>query len=135
MKMLILEKHEIIDWWHKLESYFQTFIDRTNGRENKQILFNKIYQGERSVILVLEGEIVRAVLMVVVNDYELVRECRLIMCAGDKPQDWLHLLEDLKEFVKSIGCTKLVAECRPGWEKILEPVGLKKTHVYLEMDI
>lgn len=54
-----------------------------------------------------------------------------VMWAGGKDMDkWLHFIDAIAQWGKSLGCKKMVITGRPGWEKKLPD--FKKTSVVLE---
>ena len=50
-------------------------------------------------------------------------------------QKWQYLVKDIEEFAKQEDCKMLELIARPGWQKVLNNFGYKKTHVVLEKQI
>lgn len=45
--------------------------------------------------------------------------CALMCGAGEQMRSWLHLQDQLEEFARAEGCSKIVAEGRAGWSRAL----------------
>lgn len=53
-------------------------------------------------------------------------------CGGDGMHDWAHFLALIEAWARETGARRFEVVCRPGWERVLRPFGLTKTHVVLE---
>ena len=61
--------------------------------------------------------------------------CSIWICTGHDRQDWQHHLSELEIWAKHEGCNLMRHTARPGWERVLKPMGYAKTHVLLEKEI
>lgn len=94
-----------------------------------ETLLNEITDKKRQLWVGMRSkEPMVAVLSTVCDD--LLKTFRITHAAGKEREAWIHLWKDLEDFAKSIGCKRIEAEARPGWEKVLKD--MKKTHVILE---
>ena len=66
---------------------------------------------------------------------ERVKTCHITLLAGIDRKSWQDAFFTVKEWAKSLGCSRIEALARPGWEKVGKQYGLRKTHVLLEADI
>ncbi len=48
---------------------------------------------------------------------------------------WQHLINKIEDFAKEEGCQMMELIARPGWQKIYNNYGYKRTHVVLEKQI
>ncbi len=78
---------------------------------------------------VVAGDTVKAVGLTIVG-VDRLKTVQITHCCGEEPETWKHLLDGIAGWAKELGSEKLEIVCRPGWERVL---GLKKTHVLLEM--
>jgi hypothetical protein len=46
--------------------------------------------------------------------------CRLVAGAGERMNEWLFLQQQLEQYAKDEGCSKIVAEGRVGWSRALD---------------
>ena len=60
------------------------------------------------------------------------RVAELCWLTGHDKNEWSHLLPDLEEFYRKLGCSSIRAKARPGWSKDLKQRGYKLTHVIYE---
>lgn len=57
----------------------------------------------------------------------------VIWLTGHGVKRWLHLLPDLEQYLRDIGCKEIRPICRPGWARlILDKNGYKRTHYTME---
>lgn len=123
-----LDKHKNI-----MTPYIESFVERAKGRFSLEDVFNRIKEGNWTLWVVHEDFNLKAVLITQMILYPKIKELQIIMCVGDEYKNWYHLVSKMKEYAKLIGCKKLTAITRPGWEKIM--TDFNKTHVYLEIDL
>lgn len=46
--------------------------------------------------------------------------CNITACGGASPQRWVHLLDQIEDWAKAEGATKMRLHGRKGWKRILE---------------
>ena len=61
--------------------------------------------------------------------------CHIYMMTGRQRNKWQHLIKDIEEFAKNENCLMLELIARPGWQKVLNQFGYKRTHIVLEKKI
>ena len=57
------------------------------------------------------------------------------MMTGRQRNKWQHLIKDIETFAQQEKCLMLELIARPGWQKILNQFGYKRTHVVLEKKV
>ena len=65
----------------------------------------------------------------------LGKVCHIYMMTGRQRHKWQYLIKDLEKFAKAENCLMLELIARPGWQKVLNQFGYKRTHVVLEKQI
>lgn len=113
--------------------YIESFVESAKGRYDIEDVFSNVKNGHWILWVVHEEGDVKAVLLTQTIQYPKLKEFQIIMCVGDKHKEWYHLISKIEEYAKLIGCTKLTALTRPGWEKIM--LEYKKSHIYQERDL
>ena len=61
--------------------------------------------------------------------------CHVYIVTGRQMSKWQHLISRVEEFAKDEGCKMMELIARPGWQKVYNNHGYKKTHVVLEKQI
>ena len=65
----------------------------------------------------------------------LGKVCHIYMMTGRQRHKWQYLIKDIEKFAKEEKCLIMELISRPGWQKILNQFGYKRTHVVLEKQI
>jgi hypothetical protein len=66
---------------------------------------------------------------------KLGKVCHIYIMTGRQRHKWQYLIKDIEEFAKKEDCQMMELIARPGWQKVLNNFGYKKTHVVLEKKI
>lgn len=100
------------------------------GDTTPERLAQEVRATERQMWLVVSDSVDCLVLTNIANDE--LKTCRVTHCAGHGRENWLHLFPVIEMWAREIGCERIEATTRPGWERPLSEFGLKKTHIVLE---
>lgn len=73
-----------------------------------------------------------AICITQIEDHPRKKVCRIRIAVGENMAAWVEYMRDLTAWAKAVGCSGIIAEARPGWERVLRPYGFEKTHVLLE---
>ena len=65
----------------------------------------------------------------------LGKVCHIFMMTGRQRHKWQYLIKDIEKFAQEEKCSVMELIARPGWQKILNQFGYKRTHVVLEKQI
>ena len=65
----------------------------------------------------------------------LGKVCHIYMMTGRQRHKWQYLTKDIEKFAQEEKCSVMELIARPGWQKILNQFGYKRTHVVLEKQI
>ena len=66
---------------------------------------------------------------------KLGKVCHIYIMTGRQRHKWQYLVKDIEKFAKDEECQMMELIARPGWQKILNNYGYKRTHVVLEKKI
>ena len=61
--------------------------------------------------------------------------CHIYIATGRQRTKWQHLINDVEKFAEEEGCKMMELIARPGWQKVYNNYGYKRTHVVLEKQI
>lgn len=128
MKVVAVPAAEASDWRERLGWHFDEFTK--NPSITKERLWADVETKERQ-LFVVEGEDIKVVVLTRIADDDL-QSCVVTHAAGYDRASWQHLWQALENWAQSIGCKRIEAIARPGWERPLAAFGMKKTHVMLE---
>jgi hypothetical protein len=131
MNVTAVQPKDVAPWINRLAWHFDEFTK--SGVLTKQALWADVKSKQRQLFVVTDGD-VKAAVLTRISDDEL-QSCVVTHAAGYDRASWQHLFPVLSDWAKSIGCKRLEAITRVGWERPLKEYGLKKTHVVLEMEL
>lgn len=87
-------------------------------------------------VVTTEDAVVVGASVVTFARYEKVLSLQIVALGGFNMKHWIDdLMPKLINFALDSGANKVEAIGRPGWAKVLEKYGCKKTLVFLEADI
>mgnify|MGYP000297362435 CR=1 FL=1 len=113
--------------WH-LEEFAK------NGEATPQDFIDQIRDTHIQLWLVEDGGKVVCALLSKINANRL-KTCEITHCAGANYSQWVGLWGIVEGWAKDIGCKRIKAITRPGWERPLKTFDMKKTHVVLEKEL
>lgn len=118
-------------WWEEgvLGWHFDQFC--RNGEFTPTELWGDVLNKRRQLWVAQDTEKVKAacLTMVVADGHKTFA---ITHCAGEDRGSWLPFLDNLEVFARQIGCGQLRIIPRPGYERELGHMGLRKTHVIME---
>ena len=112
-----------------LEWHLEQFA--ANGQFRPDDFVTQIRQKDRQLWIVWDKEVKAAMLTSVMADR--LDTVLVTHCAGKDFKDWLHMWPVIEGWAREFGAKRIEVIARPGWERVLRPFGMKKTHVVLEM--
>lgn len=121
-----VSNEEVSEWIEPLDWHFRSFCG--DGSLNPGDLWDDVACKRRQLWVAMAEKPLAAVLTTVRDDN--YQTCVLTHAAGEDMRSWLHLWDKIEAWAKGIGCERIEAIARPGWERVLRD--MKKTHVVLE---
>lgn len=121
----------INELWPKILPWAEDFCQYSQGSYDPPYILGKLQMGQMQLWLVMKNEGILAVVLTEIRK-TIIKECVIVVTAGKNMDAWIHLLMTLEKYAILMGCQKIIGIARPGWEKVLKPLGYKKTHVELE---
>lgn len=67
--------------------------------------------------------------------YPRVQSLAIFLLAGENFSHIVTLLDDLKDYARSIDCETIEFYGRSGWEKVLKPFAFEKTHTVMRLKL
>jgi hypothetical protein len=125
---------DIADWWPLFSHLVPSILERSRGRLTLETFAESIAKGETHLFAVWDG---REVLTIVGLDVSLapsgLRVGTIRFASGKDSPRWLHLIDEMEDNAREVGCEVLEIIARKGWERKLP--SYKLTHVFLEKDL
>lgn len=129
MRLIPVPSADLDEWEDKIGWHLESFS--ANGVYSPDDFLADIRNRERQLWIVEEEGDVKCVLLTSIADDRL-KTCLVTHLAGENYRAWLGLMGAVEDWARDIGCKRIEAKTRPGWEKLLGRFDLKKTHVVLE---
>lgn len=126
MKVVPVKAAQAAEWRDRLEWHFESFCG--DGSLDPDDLWADVDSKFRQLWVVEDDGAVKAAVLTSVCD-DNYQTCDVTHAAGEDRAAWQHLWDNLEVWATEIGCQRIRAFARSGWERILP---LKRTHVVLE---
>lgn len=129
--MLTVPNKHVGEVWEKVGGMFLTFEEQEPVLYTRADMFRLLSVGLMQLHLSHDGEKFHMALITEIVDYPQTKLCRLLLGTGEQPEKVLELWPWFAKWCKERGVewTELVG--RPGWEKVLRPLGFQKKSIIL----
>lgn len=133
-ELVYIPREVFPDAWPALASLVPSIIERSGGRVSVETLVQEVAAGKQHVWTVWDGEEIRALVGAEVGFAPTgLKLCTINFAAGRDSHEWLHLLDEIEDWAREIGCQKMEMWARKGWARKLPAYRL--THVLLEKEL
>lgn len=123
---------QIEEVWPLVEPWLIDSAERTRGKYSVDDIKAGFFSGHAQLWLWLTPTAI-GVLITEIAVYPQNRCCIITTGAGTNADEWWQAaLSRIEEFARYAGCSDIVVQCRPGWEKRIKQAGYDKTHIYME---
>lgn len=129
MRCIPVPSGELDAWLPQIGWHLASFA--ANGQWTADDFADQVRSRDRQLWIAEENG-VKAVCLTSVTEDRLKTVC-VTHCAGEDYGLWAHFILTIAGWAKEIGAQRFEVTARPGWERVLRPFGLQKTHVMLEM--
>lgn len=129
MRFVPVPASELDIWLPQIGWHLSSFAE--NGQWTPQDFAEQIKNRDRQ-LWIAEEDGVKAVCLTSVSEDRL-KTVYVTHCAGEDYRAWAGFIQLVAGWAKEIGSQRLEVTSRPGWERVLKPYGLEKSHVMLEM--
>ncbi len=120
------------DRWEKVRGLVASACARSGGKYAAVDVLRLALGGAMQLWAAMDGDAAKAVAITEVTAFPRRLVCRVLACTGEGPESWLGHLAAIETWARAQGCTAIEPVARPGWERLLKPLGYRKTHVILE---
>lgn len=124
--------HQVGEVWPLVEPWIIDSAERTRGKYSADDIRNGLITGHAQLWL-WHSPTAIGVLITEITVYPQNRCCIISTGAGTNADEWWEAsLARLEEFARFAGCTDMLIQCRPGWERRFRAAGYDKTHIEME---
>jgi hypothetical protein len=127
------------DFWPLLEPWLQGIVDLNPFGFS---LFNLKVDAEEAEIQLWMGwdpntkECMGVAGTRVLEGFDGSKTVAIEFCTGKQRSEWERAgVMVIEQWAREIGANRVRPLTRPGWERVLKPLGYHKTHVMLEKDL
>lgn len=117
--------------WHWLAGQLDEIAAVSGGRLTKMDVARSLLERDTQLWAAKDGDKVSVMTTQLLN-FPQMRECRVIGARGQDVDRWLALWPQFEAWAIRNGCAVMTAECRPGWKRLLAPLGFTETRLVLE---
>lgn len=133
-ELVYIPREAFMQAWPAIADHIPGIVDRSGGRVSARTLIKEVADGILHVWTVWDGQSVRAVVGAEVGHAPTgLKICTVNFAAGRDSHEWLHLLSEIEDWARQIGCNKVEMWARKGWARKLP--AYRMTHVLLEKDL
>lgn len=130
MQIILVSTHKIDEIWPKIVHHFESALQYGSHNFTSDMFFTLCRSGQ-GFLFVTKDLSASMVLNYTSRNNE--RVANLLVLGGDKPVDWEMWIDKIGNFVYQNGVRKVIAEGRPGLQKVVHCLVPK--HVVYEVDL
>lgn len=118
--------------WAEIRDHIAGACEFSGGKYAAGDILKALLARNMQLWLVVDGDRVAAIVLTEIASYPRFKVCKLLACTGEARETWTHLIGEIEAWARAQGCAVLESIARPGWERVLKPLGYTRTHVVLE---
>ena len=102
--------------WESVKPLIERALKRGSNYTIEQIhagLLEKAMQ-----LFVWESDKIHAALVTTIQNRDEQRWCLLLAIGGEKMDEWIHLLPNVEDWARELGCQQMRVYGRPGWARV-----------------
>ena len=124
---------ELLDaYWPRVAGQVEELAGISGGRLTAQDIVRALRAKDMQLWGATEGDKI-SVMLTEVRNYPQQRDAVIFGAHGQNADEWLPLWPLFEKWAIDQGCKVVIAtHCRPGWKKLLAPLGFTETHLVLE---
>lgn len=120
-------------YWPKISEQVKAFADLSGGRLTDRDIVTAVLRSDMQLWAATDGEHASAMLTQIAVYPTGHKDAKIFSATGHDADRWLELWPKFEAWARAQGCATVIADhCRPGWKKLLAPLGFAETHLVLE---
>jgi hypothetical protein len=141
MELVQIPIQELEKVWGIVEKDIKSALAYSSQLTDSDFVFDTLKKGKFQLWVLWDKKQSKAVdkyFGVVVTEIikrKFGKVCHIYIMTGKQRTKWQHLITKVEDFAKQEGCKMMELIARPGWQRVLDDYGYKRTHVVLEKQI
>jgi hypothetical protein len=141
MELVQIPIQELEKVWGIVEKDIKSALAYSSQLTDSDFVFDTLKEGKFQLWVLWDKKQSKAVdkyFGVVVTEIikrKFGKVCHIYIMTGKQRTKWQHLITKVEDFAKQEGCKMMELIARPGWPRVLDDYGYKRTHVVLEKQI
>jgi type II secretory pathway component PulJ len=141
MELVRIPIEELEQVWSLVEKDIKSALAYSGQLTDSDFVFDTLKEGKFQLWVLWDKKQSKAVdkyFGVVVTEIikrKFGKVCHIYIMTGKQRTKWQHLITKVEDFAKQEGCKMMELIARPGWQRVLDDYGYKRTHVVLEKQI
>jgi len=141
MELVRIPIQELEQVWSLVEKDIKSALAYSGQLTDSDFVFDTLKEGKFQLWVLWDKKQSKAVdkyFGVVVTEIikrKFGKVCHIYIMTGKQRTKWQHLITKVEDFAKQEGCKMMELIARPGWQRVLDDYGYKRTHVVLEKQI
>jgi hypothetical protein len=141
MELVQIPIQELEKVWGIVEKDIKSALAYSSQLTDSDFVFDTLKEGKFQLWVLWDKNQSKAVdkyFGVVVTEIikrKFGKVCHIYIMTGKQRTKWQHLITKVEDFAKQEGCKMMELIARPGWQRVLDDYGYKRTHVVLEKQI
>lgn len=112
--------------WPSVAPILSAAVERDEGRRSLQSVLRQLVNDQNQLWVVSDIDPIGGVVTAILH-YPHKRVLKVEWLAGDRFNEWSHLISVLKDFARSSGCCAVEIAGRPGVVKVMQQFGFEVT--------
>jgi len=141
MELVRIPIQELEKVWGIVEKDIKSALAYSSQLTDSDFVFDTLKEGKFQLWVLWDKKQSKAVdkyFGVVVTEIikrKFGKVCHIYIMTGKQRTKWQHLITKVEDFAKQEDCKMMELIARPGWQRVLDDYGYKRTHVVLEKQI
>ena len=141
MELVPIPIQELEKVWGIVEKDIKSALAYSSQLTDSDFVFDTLKEGKFQLWVLWDKKQSKAVdkyFGVVVTEIikrKFGKVCHIYIMTGKQRTKWQHLITKVEDFAKQKDCKMMELIARPGWQRVLDDYGYKRTHVVLEKQI
>ena len=141
MELVRIPIQELEKVWGIVEKDIKSALAYSGQLTDSDFVFDTLKEGKFQLWVLWDKKQSKAVdkyFGVVVTEIikrKFGKVCHIYIMTGKQRTKWQHLITKVEDFAKQEDCKMMELIARPGWQRVLDDYGYKRTHVVLEKQI
>lgn len=129
---ICIDPKQVHEFWPHVSPLLQAACRRTGLNAFVDIEAD-ILSGRSLLWLAWNGQAIEAAAATILINSEVGKVCIITVCGGSEMRRWLRLIEEIENFARDEGCTRVRIFGRKGWLRVLD--GYEAKHIIMDKEL